>query len=168
MGNRLAAATQDMLKAHSKLYDVRDQEKNKRQNEYTNNQFTQLRNTNSSPEIMSSSASTEGTMLFSQTASSTTSEVPFPTTFMSNDMQAYAYNQPQSLDMSNNGIDFDSSDFLYDSALFGQMILDTSRPAQATNNLFGYYSSAHTSSTAPHPVAASLYQQSPYPFSHQQ
>ncbi|KAG1166961.1 hypothetical protein G6F36_012747 [Rhizopus arrhizus] len=84
MGDRLTAATQDMLKAHSKLYDVRDQEKSKRQNEYTNNQFTQLKKTNSSPEITSSSASTEGTMLFSQTASSTTSEVPFPTTFMSN------------------------------------------------------------------------------------
>lgn len=170
MGDRLAIATQDMLKTHSRLYDVHAQEKV--QKTYPNNSFTPL---NSSPEVTTSSASTPDQIIFPQTtqklnSQSATPEMPYPASFTSNTTQPYTYGQPsaQELDISSNGIDFDSSDFLYDSALFGQMILDTSRPPQMTSNFLGYYPQTTNTTSSTFGASYPIYQQPTFPFSYQQ
>ena len=188
MGERLALTTQDMLAAHSRLYDVQEQEENQTK-KYEHN----LKQINS-PAAKASSVSSTDTGLLSQSMPipATSSELTYPPTFIDNNVQPY-YNQQQpplplqqqqqqqqqqQLGVGNNEIDFSSSEFLYDSALFGQMILDTSKPPNMTANMFSYYPPASTSastttttstSNTPYPIVTPMYHQTPYSaFSYQQ
>ncbi|CEG81074.1 hypothetical protein RMATCC62417_15316 [Rhizopus microsporus] len=185
VGERLALTTQDMLAAHSRLYDVQEQEENQKK-KYEHN----LKQINS-PAAKASSVSSTDTGLLSQPMPipATSSELAYPPAFIDSNVQPY-YNQQQpplplqqqqqqQLGVGGNEIDFSSSEFLYDSALFGQMILDTSKPPNMTANMFSYYPPASTSasttttttstSNTPYPIVTPMYHPTPYSaFSYQQ
>ncbi|KAG0995975.1 hypothetical protein G6F28_004286 [Rhizopus arrhizus] len=153
VGERLAITTNDMLSTHSRLYEGQDQDLKYKQKE---REFTDGNNN------LQNSPVTEPVILPPSipspmiTTSAPSSGLPY--SFVSNSIPPYTYNQ-QLLGVNGNEINFNSCEFLNDSALFGQMILDTSKPPQVTSNMLSYYPPMTTSTnTSPYPVVTPIYQ----------
>ncbi|KAG1077018.1 hypothetical protein G6F42_025128 [Rhizopus arrhizus] len=176
MSERLSLTTRDMLSAHSRLYDVQEQEYNYEASRLSHpmqhhqqapqqQQMMQIQQ----QHPLQPSASIQQQQLNSpdvdSLASISTVETSnIPTTSASLSYPSYVSNtnimpirlqpqsQPQSLpqsqpqqqqplggyqllpgSMNNSDIDFNSCEFLYDSALFGQIIFDTSKGGSDVN-----------------------------------
>ncbi|CAO3661758.1 unnamed protein product [Rhizopus stolonifer] len=172
VGERLAITTNDMLSVHGKLYDGQDQDTRLKQKEKITSYYNPKSNTDNKASI---TTAPNEVLLSSPEASiiptSAINILPFPS-LNSDSISTYNYSQPQQPGINGNEIDFNSCEFLNDSALFGQMVLDTSKPPQTMGNMFGYYPPLtniippSTTTTASYPIVAPLYQ--PYPYSYQQ
>ncbi|EIE82732.1 hypothetical protein RO3G_07437 [Rhizopus delemar RA 99-880] len=153
VGERLAITTNDMLSTHSRLYEGQDQDLKYKQKE---REFTDGNNN------LQNSPVTEPVILPPSipspmiTTSAPSSGLPY--SFVSNSIPPYTYNQ-QLLGVNGNEINFNSCEFLNDPALFGQMILDTSKPPQVTSNMLSYYPPMTTNTnTSSYPDVTPIYQ----------
>ncbi|KAG2230456.1 hypothetical protein INT48_008791 [Thamnidium elegans] len=119
MSERLASTTRDMLSAHSRLYDIQEQQ----EFPYESKRFIQ-----NSPDIDSlTSISTVETSL------PITSTAPYPFNNVMPVQANMSIQQPilppyqVQQQQQAQDIDFNSCEFLYDSALFGQIIFDSTK-----------------------------------------
>jgi hypothetical protein len=186
MSERLAVTTRDMLAAHSRLYDVQEQEEYSSYN--ASNRLPALNNhasssetkppQNNSPDIdsLASIATPEPSTIPTTTSSaaslSYTSFVPnnnstvIPMQQQQTQPQSQqqnilpnTYNQEQ-IGMGNNDIDFNSCEFLYDSALFGQIIFDSTSNNNklGSNNDINYWTPQYSMLTPSSNTATTMYQ----------
>lgn len=129
MCDRLAQTTRELVTTHSKLYDVREEPPRLNMQQYK------------SPDIESiTSSSTVNTTPIT----STTTYQPQPSFIPPTSMPTYTQ-QPLTNNLSND-IDFNSCEFLYDSALFGQIIFDTNNNKYLPDNSLNFVPSVPSSS----------------------
>lgn len=162
MSERLAETTRDMLAAHSRLYDVQEQQAYQEAKKTSsgscsaNNRSMSQSNLTASPQVSESVASVAS-------VSTTDTNVPISHPYFQANIvaQSQAQHHPQSTGTvfsdpfsanaphagMNSDIDFNSCEFLYDSALFGQIIFDNSK---SSNSVFDSLSSLPPANSAAH------------------
>ncbi len=182
MCERLAITTQDLLATHSRLYDVQAQQ----QYPYISNRINHADTMTSTPMNESNTLnnlsystlphnSNSNTMMTTMGQMQPPQPVLIPQTNQfqqplnhhqqSNPQQQDRQLQQQFIDST---IDFNSCEFLYDSALFSQMIFDNYTQPSDIKYLpshYDRYSMALNTSSA---VNSNYQQQQAYPLSHQQ
>jgi hypothetical protein len=185
MSERLAATTRDMLAAHSKLYDVQDQEEYSSYdasnrllppNNNTNLSEKKPQPQNNSPDLDSLASIASPEPNTSSASLSYPSFVPNSSNTIIPMQQQQQQSQPQPaqnimpnsynqehVGMNNNDIDFNSCEFLYDSALFGQIIFDSTNNNDKTgsSNDINYWTPQYSILTSMAPTnntTATMYQ----------
>ncbi|KAI9280032.1 fungal-specific transcription factor domain-containing protein [Sporodiniella umbellata] len=170
VGERLAITTNDLLSVHSKLYDGQDQEAKIR----TKSKQECFYNVKSAPSNGASMPPVSNDIMIPSSGppimnNSPAPVMPFSTFSAESHLHPYGYNQL--LSANGNEIDFNSCEFLNDSALFGQMVLDTTKPP--VTNMLNYcpplphmIPPPTTTANASYPIVEPMYP--PYPYSYQQ